>query len=935
VRDAGLTWVKLWAWALTLLVACSEPPAATDARAHTHSLEASSDLTILPEFPLDTPTVGGARSGLVAFAWDGSKGLVLWSDGRSPNRLSRSLVGTDGSVIEQSGIELPHPVGHSRMAFNGQHHFLIWSTNVGSNFVIWGLRVSKAGTPLDSAPIQIVSVPRLYGYQVASNGQDFLVVWSDDDAPFHPIYTGESRLFAARVAAGGALLDTVAIQLDGGPSVGDFDVTWDGYNYVVAWTRSQHVVAIRVGADGTVRDHGPIGVSSTRNGQSTPDVERVGQKVWIAWAESAFTSEIRVARMDPVGVIFEPGGVPPVPVTAFNHQGKPQLIATGDSAVLVWHEVPTPGYLYSASLDSELRLSSGPHPLAEAFDPPSLAFDGTSILMVWNWIADRHTWGGSVLGRRLSASGAPLARAFPIATGPNEQDFPAAAWGGSGYLVAWKDLRSANGIYATVVSGSGEPMTDQAALIADDTISAPKVAAAGQEFLVAWRHYEYKNGGSVRLRARRVGDRGMPLDTAPIDFPLGDYFNWSVVGGNRCYLIVWGDGGDTEPSALRFARVEAGGTLLDTVPGTLAGNEFHSPHAVWNGQNFFAAWQRGSSLFVNWIEPEGEPVRGNALTLPFGTRQLKGVAWNGSSYLLLVTSPDAPPSGLALSSLDASASVLGPAVPVGTGGISFSNMETITWDGASFLLSWPHESGDVDGFYVARAGADGKLLDPAPELVTLASPLVYPETVALASSPHKHSLLAYSHFDSAPTVQRQRLRARRVVQQPSADGGADAGADGANTPATDASATDATTADSTPPDAMPADSTPPDAGMADSTADVSIPPDANTADSEVVDAATTDDVATDVTTSTDGPGADIGTADGAEKKDATADASTLDAAVKPEAGGAVDPSPESDEGCDCQLVSAPPSRPSGPVSAAIAALMLAWRLGRRRTRVAG
>jgi len=74
---------------------------------------------------------------------------------------------------------------------------------------------------------------------IATDGTDFLVVWSDGRS--------ENSIVGTRVKSGGQVLDPLGIHFDEG---GAPQVVWDGNAYVVIWSRSGNVWASRMDRDG-------------------------------------------------------------------------------------------------------------------------------------------------------------------------------------------------------------------------------------------------------------------------------------------------------------------------------------------------------------------------------------------------------------------------------------------------------------------------------------------------------------------------------------------------------------------------------------------------------------------------------------------------------------------------------------------------------------
>src|SRR5439155_16614500 len=86
---------------------------------------------------------------------------------------------------------------------------------------------------------------------------------------------------------------------------------------------------------------------------------------------------------------------------------------------------------------------------------PAVAFDGTNYLVAWS--DERSGAYYDIYGARVNQYGYVLDGAgIPLSTAADHQVYPALAFDGTNYLAAWTDYRSLNGdIYGTRVSPSG------------------------------------------------------------------------------------------------------------------------------------------------------------------------------------------------------------------------------------------------------------------------------------------------------------------------------------------------------------------------------------------------------------------------------------------------------------------------------------------------
>ena len=147
---------------------------------------------------------------------------------------------------------------------DGSHHLVVWQERAGAHFEVRGARVSNADGTLnepDSFTISSGAADQVYP-RTASNGSNHLVVWCDG-----------TSLRAGRVkGSDGSLLDGAGIALpgkSGAPSSGRpfYGVASDGTDYLVLWTEEGadpvRLRAARVrGSDGMLLDTTAISVAA-------------------------------------------------------------------------------------------------------------------------------------------------------------------------------------------------------------------------------------------------------------------------------------------------------------------------------------------------------------------------------------------------------------------------------------------------------------------------------------------------------------------------------------------------------------------------------------------------------------------------------------------------------------------------------------------------
>ena len=188
------------------------------------------------------------------------------------------------------------------------------------NGPVQAMRVRRDGTLIDSTPLVLggTSPAQVTG---ASNGQDYLVAWNGG---------------AARVTAGGTVLDHPAIALDGaaGP------VWWNGSSYSVVVTKGSSTRIQRIGTDGVVTAAGapferspgeawgrPATPACDRRGCTVVTGEIVGEQhrfIQFRYADDGVTASITARDGDPVEPLLPHsrfGSVVPSDIAAFRLPG--------------------------------------------------------------------------------------------------------------------------------------------------------------------------------------------------------------------------------------------------------------------------------------------------------------------------------------------------------------------------------------------------------------------------------------------------------------------------------------------------------------------------------------------------------------------------------------------------------------------------------------
>jgi len=321
---------------------------------------------------------GSNNQSFPAAASNGDVFLVAFSDYRSYPSSDRDiyavrLSAADLSILDPAGIAIttaPEDQTEASVASNGTDFFVVWADerNEITDDEIYGARVDGVtGAVLDPGGVP-VSLVADGGWgrmspDVASNGADYFVAWSDNRWGYDVIY-------GARVAAAdGEVLDPSGQLLSSG---GD-DTFWpakiasNGDNYLVVWRQCESEVV-----DGALVDaiSGDVVASiptldSVGTQSFSMAVASAGGDYLAALAVGITTGQVRGRRLDgETGAPLDPA--PIAFVTPQSVKNGLSAASNGDYYVLVWLDGYDPPYQIRGTAVSLSGVSAFPEGFALA-----------------------------------------------------------------------------------------------------------------------------------------------------------------------------------------------------------------------------------------------------------------------------------------------------------------------------------------------------------------------------------------------------------------------------------------------------------------------------------------------------------------------------------------------------------------------------------------
>jgi hypothetical protein len=565
---------------------------------------------------------------------------------------------------------------------------------------------------------------------LASDGNDYLVVWSDPRG-----LNSTPDIVGARVSGAGALLDpggilvTSAAGYENAPAV-----SFDGVNYLVVWGETpgaasqEDIRGARLTPAGALLDPGGFPISTAPLQQRSPAITFNGSEYLVVWedARAAGPWDIYGARVTPGAVVLDPSGI--ILSNAPADQLRPRLSSNGDSFLVVWTDkrLAANSGVYGARVGADGVVAD---PLGIAIAPgsgglhqmPSIAFSGSNYLVAW---CDS----GGMKGQRLDPVTAQPIDATPFVISTNGfiyyDSVTVYAAGIDRYFVAASNPLSNASITGTWVNPTTGAVYATSFQTYLSTASAAAGVAAGASngtsYLFAWQ-----TNGAIqgrRIAAPQVGTSSswFPIGLAPDDetLPAVDF------DGTR-WLVSWTRNWFTT-SDIVAVRLDAQGQVLDPagIVVSAATAKQTNVRIAHDAQSFFLVWQDDRSASSTDIygarinaatgavvDPSGLPI-----STATGTQSNPDVAFDGTNFLVVWEDHR---SGTDIYGARVPAATGVPIEPAGipiAKGVVAHETPTIAFDGAHYLVVWTNRAGSganqTNDIFGARVHPSGLVLDP-------------------------------------------------------------------------------------------------------------------------------------------------------------------------------------------------------------------------------
>jgi len=222
----------------------------------------------------------------------------------------------------------------------------------------------------------------------------------------------------------------------------------------------------------------------------------------------------------------------------------------------------------------------------------------------------------------LSANGG-----IPISVGQRQDSNPSLAFDGTSYLVVWQReewkpwhddyILVDHGIHGVLMNTKGEIVTPDKRLSADNEHCVqPIVATNGSNFLVVWKRIDdtyHKN----KIFGIRINGEGQLIESTPVSISLSDEDanSPSICSNGKDYLVSWitkryvrtGQFEGYTETTLYAAKVTEDCNVLHHLTIYQIDRDFDlNPSFAWSGERYWVVREEDHKLFARYVTVDGQ-----------------------------------------------------------------------------------------------------------------------------------------------------------------------------------------------------------------------------------------------------------------------------------------------------------------------------------------
>jgi hypothetical protein len=361
-------------------------------------------------------------------------------------------------------------------------------TGVADGAIVDAAATDAPGNSADAAmgtgPVRVTTLAgNSFDPALVWTGTVFGLTWGDTVA-------GAMEIFAVRLDGGGAMLGA-AVQLSNDPAFSALPaIAWTGSEFGVAWhdTRDGNNEIYM----GRLTTSGSVAATDVRVTTAAGDSEQVaitygGGDYRLAWSDDRVTPlHVYFGRASETGTLLGPETV------VSDGVGPAQRVAAaqaGGDTALVWMDQRGGNFeIFFARIAPDGSVAAGPAQISNngaysAF--PAIATAGAEFGVAWQ---DNRDTSDEIYFARVNAAGAKLTPETRVTNAAGFSGFPAIAWSGAEFGVAWQDERDGSReIYLRRLAPDGGAVAPELRVTDAGDSEQPSIVWTGVDYALAWQ----------------------------------------------------------------------------------------------------------------------------------------------------------------------------------------------------------------------------------------------------------------------------------------------------------------------------------------------------------------------------------------------------------------------------------------------------------------
>lgn len=574
--------------------------------------------------------------------------LVAWQE--LTNDLSTDIYATlidkHGKILNDSGFVISKAKGNQQsisIATDNSNFFLVWVDDRNGESDIYGTRICKDGTLLDTGGIAIC---KMHGNQssplVVFGKNNYFVIWHDQR-------DNKSAIYGTKIDSQGMISDTNGTPLVTGQSeITGLSFAFNGENYLITWgipirpskgtlplPEKYNIYGLILNPEGEVIQKPDL---LLQNEIAAPSIVSVGSQFFLTWdGKGIALIEISKGRLKATKITN-------VLRTTIKDSAD-FLIAWTDArkGVVPYRYTDIFGTLISNKIS---KIDTADFIISQTANfqlEPSAAFSGKEYLIVWSEYRGNTDYG--ICGIRLDSLGNRI-DATSISISRSHGSHPVVCYGDGIFFVVWVDGRNGdqnNDIYGARVTESGVVLDPDGIPVSTDKSQQwnPALCSDNINFFVVWEDCRNLKKNAIDIYGARIDRNGRVLDPAgiPIATEIAHQRLPAVTYGASDHFVAWRDErAGTHIYEIYGARVTSKGKVLDTRGIKLAA-EGNGPSIAWDGKDYLIVWEHRarSGIYGLRLDPSGKIL--DSIPAQLSSSNLKQqkpiITYNGKNYILV------------------------------------------------------------------------------------------------------------------------------------------------------------------------------------------------------------------------------------------------------------------------------------------------------------